>query len=85
MRIYALLFGLAHLATAGPPSRTICNETPCGELKAKPCLALYRSFTDGQENHLRIFDEEQLQEVEGRAWSGIVNPFKTRVQQVPRF
>jgi len=85
MRFLALLFGLSDLATAALSTRTICNATPYGQLHMHQCLTLWRTFADGSDNQLRIFDEEQLREVEGRSWPGIVNPFGTQEVQVPRF
>lgn len=84
VRILTLLFGLSNFATVAFPTPAICNEKPYGVLHIQQCLTLYRTFANRQDNQLRIFDEEQLQEVEGRSWPGIINPFKTRVVQVPR-
>ena len=82
-QIVAFVFLLCSFATAD--ARTICNKTPYGRLGVEQCLALSKSFADGDDGMHRIFDEEQLQEVQRRSWPGIVNPFKTRVVQVPRF
>jgi len=85
VRILALLFGLSDLATAETLAQTICNATPYGRLHMHQCLTLSRNLADRSDNQLRIFDEEQLQEVEGRSWPGIINPFRTQIVQVPRF
>ena len=85
VRILALLFGLSDLAAADLPARTICSATLYGQLHMHQCLTLFGTFADRSDNQLRIFDEEQLREVEGRSWPGIINPFRTQVVQVPRF
>lgn len=82
IRILALLFGFSSLELS---TQTICNATPYGQLRKHQCLTLCRDFADSSDNQLRIFDEEQLREGEGRSWPGIVNPFRTKVVQVPRF
>jgi len=85
IHILALFFGLFDFARADTPTRIICNATPYGQLHMHQCLTLCQIFADRSDSRLRIFDEEQLQEVEGRSWPGIINPFRTQVVQVPRF
>lgn len=82
MQLHAFLLLFAGMTTAA--IQTICNRTPYGNLDIAQCVGIVRSFADEQDDALRIFDEEQLQEGPGRSWLGVRNPFKTSVVQIPR-
>ena len=84
IQIATVVAVLAGWVTAIPPGQTICNAAPYGKPNHLKCFSLLQTFAYGQDDALRIFDEEQLREDEGRSWSGIVNPFKPRVVQLPR-
>ena len=83
--IFHLVVFLFSLVATGVPYQTICNKKPYGMPNPGDCLTLTRSFVNKQDDELRIFDEEQLAVTRGNSWPGIVNPFKSRVVQVPRY
>lgn len=84
IKILVIVSFVAGLVTANLPLQPLCNKHPYGQLKAGQCAALSRSFADGSDDKIRIFDEEQLTKAEDGSWPGIINPFRTDIVQIPR-
>ena len=70
---------------SNPYDKPVCNIYPYGAPDFNDCAYLLERFTNSQDTQLRIFDEEQLRADQDGAWPGIVNPFRERVVQIPRF
>ena len=85
VQLLAIALSLCSFSTAWPPGEIICNANPYGQPNTGECWPLVRIFADERDDAFRIFDEEQLREDGGRSWPGIINPFKSRVVQVPRY
>lgn len=78
------LFLFCGWAAAVPGVQTICNANPYGRPNSWGCLALLHTFAPALDDAIRIFDEEQLAVTYDGSWPGIINPFKTKVVQVPK-
>lgn len=83
------LLALVHLFIPGllavtSYSPATCNISPYGEPDSYDCHLLAQAFADGQDDRLRVFDEEQLRGDDYGNWPGIRNPFQTGAVQIPR-
>ena len=62
-----------------------CSKEIYGTPRPLDCLELLRSLADINDNHPRLFDEEQLRTPGGSVFPGVKNIYPTQVFQLPGY